>query len=645
MSTPTEFSTQVILRLNGTALEIDKEEIVRKTWWFVDGMWQPKQFPAVKGNSWITLNNIPLNNDSSGNLFIIRATGEVEPLFAIDRGFVVQKDISAGGFVSSNQGELWLGSGRDDQVDMPKIILTNAGVSRLGGGGMYGALPVPSGTQFPVEMKNGKLAVLTVAWSGNPANTLYRCNGSTWIPKGPASNYAGYFDTLYLRKLVKVGPDWTNEVPGNLDLGDLMVHGLAYVKMGGQAGGQLRIENTNASGGVLSIGVGDSGMYPYRAWIGCPYGTNSINDFAYGMFLGFPGQSAIILAAKWANADRMVLDQTGNLNLPSYNAGIEVGHATNGGTPYIDFHYGKGVSQDFNVRLINNADGWLRLEGHFNVGGDVKLEHSGPVYLNVNSTNNNAATINLARGGNSQMMFGVSAQGIATINASTNIPLTISSGTDTLTLTNKVVIDHNDASIQFGPYNNLVLYRYNNSNSLALTGKLIMGSNTLQFNNTTITLYGETSTGLPFLTTDANLATRQRLGIGVFNTSAYSGPLYHDQIGVLSYNQSSERYKENIKTAVDCSWVYNLRPVTFDWKDPERAKVEGSQLGLIAEEVHQHYPQLTWLDKDGKPEGVHYEWLGVSLLVELKKLRREVDELKTKLAGEEVSTKKAMRND
>jgi hypothetical protein len=52
-------------------------------------------------------------------------------------------------------------------------------------------------------------------------------------------------------------------------------------------------------------------------------------------------------------------DQTGN---------IELGNSLSGGTtPYIDFHYGVGADQDYNVRLINDADGQLTLNGSLRV--------------------------------------------------------------------------------------------------------------------------------------------------------------------------------------------------------------------------------------------------------------------------------------
>ncbi|PVX24646.1 MAG: hypothetical protein CW716_09620 [Candidatus Bathyarchaeum sp.] len=63
------------------------------------------------------------------NIFLVTVTGDKsadDPLFVLDEGMVVKKDISAGGFVGSNQGELWLGHGRADPLDPPKIILTHS---------------------------------------------------------------------------------------------------------------------------------------------------------------------------------------------------------------------------------------------------------------------------------------------------------------------------------------------------------------------------------------------------------------------------------------------------------------------------------------------------------------------------------------
>ena len=120
--------------------------------------------------------------------------------------------------------------------------------------------------------------------------------------------------------------------------------------------------------------------------------------------------------------------------------------------------------------------------------------------------------------------------------------------------------------------------------------------------------------------------------------SGMRGPLYaygstNSYGGTLAFNSSSQRYKQNIEMLADCSWLYNLRPVSFDWKDTERAKIDGRQIGLIAEEVNALCPQITWHDDTGQPEGVHYEWLGVPLLVEVKKHETRIGQLEEEVAS------------
>ena len=88
---------------------------------------------------------------------------------------------------------------------------------------------------------------------------------------------------------------------------------------------------------------------------------------------------------------------------------------------------------------------------------------------------------------------------------------------------------------------------------------------------------------------------------------------------------SSARYKENIRgLEVDTSKLYNLKPSTFNHKTtPEKV-----DFGLIAEEVEESVPELVTYNEDGQVESVKYSLLSVLLLQELKKLRREIDDLK-----------------
>lgn len=121
------------------------------------------------------------------------------------------------------------------------------------------------------------------------------------------------------------------------------------------------------------------------------------------------------------------------------------------------------------------------------------------------------------------------------------------------------------------------------------------------------------------------------------SAGTYKGPLYLYTVnagygGIVSIGNSSIRYKEKIQPIQDAAWLYNLHPITFEFKDKAQ-RGSGRFVGLAAEEVNEQCPMLAWTDEEGKPEGVHYEWLAVPIIVELQKLRMEVDQLKAKLAA------------
>ncbi len=109
-------------------------------------------------------------------------------------------------------------------------------------------------------------------------------------------------------------------------------------------------------------------------------------------------------------------------------------------------------------------------------------------------------------------------------------------------------------------------------------------------------------------------------------------PAYYTSSKIMATQSSSIRYKENIESLADCTWIYNLHPVLFDWKDKEAQETLGRSMGLIAEEVYDIAPSIVWL-QDGKPEGIDYSKLTVPLLVEIQKLKNENESLKTQVAS------------
>lgn len=105
-------------------------------------------------------------------------------------------------------------------------------------------------------------------------------------------------------------------------------------------------------------------------------------------------------------------------------------------------------------------------------------------------------------------------------------------------------------------------------------------------------------------------------------------PVMIDSAGQLGTISSSRRYKEDIRDMGDASLrLHQLRPVTFRYS---KAYADGSkpvQVGLIAEEVAETFPELVVVNSKGQPETVKYQDLTPLLLNEVQKERKRGDEL------------------
>ena len=124
------------------------------------------------------------------------------------------------------------------------------------------------------------------------------------------------------------------------------------------------------------------------------------------------------------------------------------------------------------------------------------------------------------------------------------------------------------------------------------------------------------------------------VGIGILNPGSYK--LYVN--GSFYSAGSSCEYKTQIcQYNTDSCMFMKLTPVAYQYKDEYchlgKELKSGTQIGLIAEDVAEVYPELAIL-KDEEDEkvvrNVDYEKLSIILLSELQKLRAEVDELKSK---------------
>ena len=118
-------------------------------------------------------------------------------------------------------------------------------------------------------------------------------------------------------------------------------------------------------------------------------------------------------------------------------------------------------------------------------------------------------------------------------------------------------------------------------------------------------------------------------GLVLDTLSTTSGTdLVVDGSNVVHKKSSSRKYKRNIVDMVlDSNKLYDLRPVDFEWN--EKSATEGKKdIGLIAEEVAEILPEIVNYNNDKIPESVSYDKLSVILLMEIKKLKEEIEKLK-----------------
>jgi hypothetical protein len=91
------------------------------------------------------------------------------------------------------------------------------------------------------------------------------------------------------------------------------------------------------------------------------------------------------------------------------------------------------------------------------------------------------------------------------------------------------------------------------------------------------------------------------------------------------YTPSDERLKDNIEM-IDDSELFTLNPMIFTYKNNENKK---KHFGLLAQDVEKVYPELVEINNKGY-KSVNYQELIPIMLSKMKKMQKEIDELKEK---------------
>jgi hypothetical protein len=116
---------------------------------------------------------------------------------------------------------------------------------------------------------------------------------------------------------------------------------------------------------------------------------------------------------------------------------------------------------------------------------------------------------------------------------------------------------------------------------------------------------------------------------GTAQHSVVAMQLDHNQnltIGGTFTEQSSIRYKENVKSIPSVSQkVEKLDAVSYN-----KIGNKEEEIGLIAEDVAELFPEVVKYDNEGRPDGVNYSRLSVILLKAVQELTERVNKLENK---------------
>ena len=91
---------------------------------------------------------------------------------------------------------------------------------------------------------------------------------------------------------------------------------------------------------------------------------------------------------------------------------------------------------------------------------------------------------------------------------------------------------------------------------------------------------------------------------------------------------SSRRYKTKIDNLNDISWLYDLSPVSFEYKN----QLSTTCFGLIAEDVEKVVPELVVYNEQKEPESVRYNDLIAPLIKAVQDQQKQIQALETQLA-------------
>jgi len=304
-----------------------------------------------------------------------------------------------------------------------------------------------------------------------------------------------------------------------------------------------------------------------------------------------------------------------------------------------------------NVFIGSNA-GYSNLEGYDNVyigakSGEDNLNGRGNVFVGGFAGNSNLSRDNTIiggaalyknTGGMENTVIGASA-GTNNITGEGNVFIGYRAGYNE-TGSDKLYIDNSNTTMPliYGSFTDGSEYVDINGNLNVKSSYFHIstnpGSGAIPTNYSYQGATNSTSQQYAFTIYDALWVTSNVFFDGVYD-DAISGTyrdLYIKDDGQIGYVPSSKRFKKDIHDMEDISWLFELRPVNFVYKEDE---TKTKEYGLIAEEVEQVNKLLVSYNKEGIVETVNYSKLITPILNAvqdqhgiIKNQQSQIDDLK-----------------
>lgn len=117
-----------------------------------------------------------------------------------------------------------------------------------------------------------------------------------------------------------------------------------------------------------------------------------------------------------------------------------------------------------------------------------------------------------------------------------------------------------------------------------------------------------------------------------------AGSLYVNSNGSVYSSSSSKRYKENVTDELPAELnpkaLYDLPVVAFNYKDEfaDKSLIDGTQIGLIAEDVAEIFPNAAIYNKEGEVENWQERIMIPAMLKLIQEQKSELDSLKEEIA-------------